>query len=335
MGYGEAPWEFRGRALYQLSLVKVEEARKYVPPELPLVNLFGWTLGGFYLARYSSSPAGAFDECVALAGLAWNFPTSCAWAARVYVSDRTARNHGIASVGLPSRLATFRALPLPALGDGGASSGSSATGKGKAQQQKGTQQQQQAPARAISWWDRPHSGGQGGGSGSGQAGSSVSAAAASPTAMVELCNSEWTGLAGRLASVGSQLLAGGERRRGRGLVSPVCCIEVPQLVPAWAPKINMFLPSFSGATPDCPGLLKYTLKLSANVRPVRAARVTFPEQRPEEDSGSEEVLDAVLGGRPLLCLEFSNMLMEVQPPQPWTPRGAPAAAAGSLLPAKA
>lgn len=84
MGYGEAPWHFRGRALYQLSLVPVEEvsrlpplpplaptplqlpaaqppqcpaptsqARKYVPPELPLVNLFGYTLGGFYLARYS------------------------------------------------------------------------------------------------------------------------------------------------------------------------------------------------------------------------------------------------------------------------------------------
>ena len=27
MGYGEAPWEFRGRALYQLSLVRVEEVR--------------------------------------------------------------------------------------------------------------------------------------------------------------------------------------------------------------------------------------------------------------------------------------------------------------------
>lgn len=100
MGYGEAPWEFTGRALYQLSLVRVEEvrqcrplsdvrppsntclkqrlptamlcsrvqhvgcipsicssssrqARKYVPPELPLVNFFGWTIGGFYLARYS------------------------------------------------------------------------------------------------------------------------------------------------------------------------------------------------------------------------------------------------------------------------------------------
>lgn len=98
MGYGEAPWHFRGRALYQLSLVPVEEvrgsatdgtvwpalrvagrvtatthrrvvtpegpadlccsvqclqARKYVPPELPLVSFLGYTLGGFYLARYS------------------------------------------------------------------------------------------------------------------------------------------------------------------------------------------------------------------------------------------------------------------------------------------
>lgn len=27
MGYGEAPWVFKGRALYQLSLVRVEEVR--------------------------------------------------------------------------------------------------------------------------------------------------------------------------------------------------------------------------------------------------------------------------------------------------------------------
>jgi hypothetical protein len=25
MGYGQAPWEFKGQALYQLSLVKIEE----------------------------------------------------------------------------------------------------------------------------------------------------------------------------------------------------------------------------------------------------------------------------------------------------------------------
>ncbi|KAL4515539.1 hypothetical protein Ndes2437B_g06973 [Nannochloris sp. 'desiccata'] len=103
MGYGKAPWNFKGQALYQLSLVKIEEARKFVPPELPLVNFFGWTLGGFYLARYTDSPVGSFEELVALAGLVWDFPTSCAWAARVYVNNKEARDHGISSVGLPSR----------------------------------------------------------------------------------------------------------------------------------------------------------------------------------------------------------------------------------------
>lgn len=44
---------------------------------------------------------------MALAGLVWNPPTSCAWAARVYVNSRLARDHGIKSVGLPSRLASF------------------------------------------------------------------------------------------------------------------------------------------------------------------------------------------------------------------------------------
>lgn len=34
------------------------QARKYVPEELPLVSLFGWTLGGFYLARYSGGLMG-------------------------------------------------------------------------------------------------------------------------------------------------------------------------------------------------------------------------------------------------------------------------------------
>jgi hypothetical protein len=37
----------------------------------------------------------------------WNAPTSCAWAARVYVSNGEARDHGVAHVGLPSRLAAF------------------------------------------------------------------------------------------------------------------------------------------------------------------------------------------------------------------------------------
>ena len=62
-GYGndKAPWRFTGRALYQLNLVRSSEARKHVPKDLKLVELFGWTLGGVYLARYDDSPAGTFD----------------------------------------------------------------------------------------------------------------------------------------------------------------------------------------------------------------------------------------------------------------------------------
>jgi hypothetical protein len=45
-----------------------------------------------------------------MAGLVWNPPTSCAWAARVFVSNKEARDHGIKSVGLPSRLARFQPL---------------------------------------------------------------------------------------------------------------------------------------------------------------------------------------------------------------------------------
>ena len=44
---------------------------------------------------------------VALGGLVWNPPTSCAWAARVFVSNKDARNHGVKTCGLPSHFASF------------------------------------------------------------------------------------------------------------------------------------------------------------------------------------------------------------------------------------
>ncbi|KAL6883521.1 hypothetical protein ACP4OV_010935 [Aristida adscensionis] len=105
------PWVFRGSALYQLHLVKASTARAFVPPGLRLVEAFGYTLGGMFLARYHDSPAGAFDELVVIAGIVWNPPTSCAvvywWAARVLVNSVEACRHGRKEVGLPSHVATF------------------------------------------------------------------------------------------------------------------------------------------------------------------------------------------------------------------------------------
>lgn len=106
-GYGKPPWVFKGSALYQLNLVKAEIARTFIPKEFRLVEAFGYTLGGFFLANYSDSPAGTFDELVVIGGIVWNPPTSCAWATRVLVSSDEACIHGRKDVGLPSYVAKF------------------------------------------------------------------------------------------------------------------------------------------------------------------------------------------------------------------------------------
>ncbi|XP_027341603.1 protein NEOXANTHIN-DEFICIENT 1 isoform X2 [Abrus precatorius] len=106
-GYGKPPWVFRGSAWYQLHLVKAEKARACIPKEFKLVEAFGYTLGGFFLASYEDSPVGVFDELVVIAGLVWNRPTSCAWASRVYVNNDEACCHGRKEVGLPSQMARF------------------------------------------------------------------------------------------------------------------------------------------------------------------------------------------------------------------------------------
>ncbi|XXG41757.1 hypothetical protein AAC387_Pa01g2157 [Persea americana] len=101
------PWLFQGSALYQLHLVKAETARPLIPKGLKLVEAFGYTLGGFFLARYNDSPVGRFDELVVIAGIVWNPPTSCAWAARVLVNSHEACRHGRKEIGLPSHVARF------------------------------------------------------------------------------------------------------------------------------------------------------------------------------------------------------------------------------------
>ncbi|AAG26963.1 unknown protein [Arabidopsis thaliana] len=94
-------------ALYQIHLVKAATARAFIPKEFRLVEAFGYTLGGFFLASYDDSPAGVFDELVVIAGIVWNPPTSCAWAARVLVNSDEACHHGRKEVGLPSQVARF------------------------------------------------------------------------------------------------------------------------------------------------------------------------------------------------------------------------------------
>ena len=352
-GYGgknRAPWRFQGRALYQLCLIKSSDARKHVPDDLKLVEAFGYTLGGVYLARYDDSPAGTFDELVALGGLVWNPPTSCAWAAKVFVNDHTARAHGVKTCGLPSAFASFAETTAEKTAektrgrDGGAGAGAGVDARG--------------------WWknDRPTK---------------------KRWGRVPFLARREKRVAERVKLVDD---AGGE----------LCSLALPAAAPKLAgPRINMFLPSFSGRTPSCPDLLKYSLCLRENVRlsdwirvgdvvavedddaasdaevsekreekagteeggpggfwapsgerrfppqlalayvslsdvPATAAAATTIEEdekgaasksksksktaAPGKSVAGDETLAAILGGKPLLCIAFDDMTMDVGHP---------------------
>jgi hypothetical protein len=80
-----------------------------------------------------------------------------------------------------------------------------------------------------------------------------------------------------------QVVLHNEERRGwlqrwkastQGLRTPVCSMLLPPQCRGWAgPRVRLTLPSFSGATSECPQLLQYACQLVSNVRTVPAAEV--------------------------------------------------------------
>lgn len=108
--------------------------------------------------------------------------------------------------------------------------------------------------------------------------------------------------------------------RKRGLKSPVCTFIVEDALDriAKGPKIHLTLPSFrskcvshsflillcSGCTTDVPDLVKYACQLSTFVRPVKPLKLHFEE---ESDPENDELMTAVLKGRPLCSLLFEDM----------------------------
>ncbi|XP_050224357.1 protein NEOXANTHIN-DEFICIENT 1 isoform X1 [Mercurialis annua] len=303
--YSKPPWIFKGSALYQLHLVKAETARAFIPKEFRLVEAFGYTLGGFFLANYEDSPAGPFDELVVIAGLVWNPPTSCApqkseiyhgstleiyfqhdmehlvflfggtkscmkWAARVLVSSDDACDHGRKEVGLPSHVAKFskRTASIP-------------------RKQKS----------------------------------------------INNCFLEMIGLETAPSRPDDRMDVQVTEINSNSTTS-ICNINFATAVPGlnsdkWmGPKINMSLPSFSGRTEYNPNLLKYSCDMECRVRAVQPARVLSAPKVDAEESFSKTA-DSVTGGlldngqnlsisvmlsKPILALEFSCLKMQVKAP---------------------
>ena len=296
-GYGRGPpWRFRGRAVMQLHAVRAREARAHVPPGLRLVEVAGWTLGAAYLARYTESPAGAFDELVVLCGLLWNPPGSAMWASRVAVSSDAARRHGVHTYGLPSVSADFVEA------GGGWSGGAGPTGP--------------SGAGGGGWWRQAHSPGRGGSAARGRA--LARGAEAGAVAVVERRGQRgaWLRRVWRAARRAPPPPA--EAR------DVVLGLELPEARapgrPA-GPRVSIVMPNFSGRSAARPELLRYRVVLNASVRLVRPFRLRFPGAA---RAGAKEATSApaaasapavALRGRPLLALGFDNLLLEAFAPE--------------------
>ncbi|KAM3408850.1 hypothetical protein ACQJBY_001726 [Aegilops geniculata] len=289
------PWVFKGSALYQLHLVKAATARAFVPKDLRLVEAFGYTLGGMFLARYHDSPAGQFDEVivvifipsllprfpvrfltsfasqlVVIAGIVWNPPTSCAWAARVLVNSAEACRHGRKEVGLPSHVAAFSQTEASVL--------------------------RNKPNNFLNIL------GMGSGFSKQENYRRVEIKEASGSSSRHLCN----------ISLPLNEASRGSHKHNKWM----------------GPEIKMSLPSFSGQTEDHPELLKYSCKVECRVRPVTPAKIWSPKTaEPEEcsdgmnsstgssDSDAQKQSLLVLLSRPILALEFSSLRMHVDAPK--------------------
>ena len=66
----------------------------------------------------------------------------------------------------------------------------------------------------------------------------------------------------------------------------------------------------SGATEDCPAILKYACVLDTNAAPMEPA-LCHADFGGDDAADGGEALASILNGKPLLALNFSNMVMTV------------------------
>jgi len=106
-----APYTFQARLWYQFHLVRASAARKLLPDGLNVISLFGWTLGGVFVASWDESPLGPYREVVVLPALVWGWspgkvlPAAGAWPGPLFVSKAAAVEAGAEVFGIGASLA--------------------------------------------------------------------------------------------------------------------------------------------------------------------------------------------------------------------------------------
>ncbi|RLN17450.1 uncharacterized protein C2845_PM02G10370 [Panicum miliaceum] len=342
------------RALYQLHLVKASTARAFVPRDLRLVEAFGYTLGGMFLARYHDSPAGAFDEVRTIPLNLRRLPSGHAALLILASFARGDRRHCVEPADLlrvspppysPPLYPRFfnrlqgqapapPPLALPRL------PGFSSPDVTRQRPCRLADEARWAARVLVNSVEACRHGRK-------EVGLPSHVATFSKTEASALGDEPLAKPNGFLSVLGIGSTVPKQENRREIEISEtkgsstkhLCNISMPLTVATgshkhhkWmGPAIRMSLPSFSGQTEDHPDLLKYSCKVECRVRPVKPARIWNPRtSEPQEcsdgkinsvgsnvlaDSDAQSQSISVLLSKPIFALEFSSLRMHVDAPK--------------------
>lgn len=104
------PWQLRARGVVLVTLhwVKVERARSFVPPEIPIVQVLpGRTIGGLFLAEYGPGSDLEYSELIVAGATVWHRNRPSAWATHLFVDNPESVRGGRTLLGAPKFAADF------------------------------------------------------------------------------------------------------------------------------------------------------------------------------------------------------------------------------------
>ncbi len=108
MTYPPAPWTLKGYAVITLQLINIEQACKFIPPQLEIVSFLpGKTLGGIYISCYENGSLLEYNELIVVPGFVSYRGKIGSWISHIYVDNQVSVAGGREIWGLPKEMAEF------------------------------------------------------------------------------------------------------------------------------------------------------------------------------------------------------------------------------------
>lgn len=108
MTYPSAPWHLKGQGILTVNSLDIDRVRPLIPAQLNIIPVLpGQTLGGVYVAQYSSGSTLEYNELIVVSGIVRYSNRVGFWISHIYVDNPDSVAGGREIWGLPKQLAQF------------------------------------------------------------------------------------------------------------------------------------------------------------------------------------------------------------------------------------